>query len=74
MYYFRSQIGDVLYVGSSKNLHSRTRSYFTAGENRGRIREMLDIAASVTYTRTPSEHQARILELQEIARLSPPYN
>lgn len=74
VYYFRSQIGDVLYVGSSKNLHSRTRSYFTAGENRGRIREMLDIAASVTYTRTPSEHQARILELQEIARLSPPYN
>ncbi|WP_285445227.1 DEDD exonuclease domain-containing protein [Winkia neuii] len=74
VYYFRAQNGDVLYIGSSKNLRARTRSYFTASEGRGRIREMLDIAASLTYTPTVSEHQARILELEEIDRYKPPYN
>ena len=36
-----------LYVGKSKNLRTRVRSYFTAGETRPRMGEMVGIAERV---------------------------
>ena len=41
VYIFKDAKGDPLYVGTSKNLRARVRTYFTAGETRKRIREMI---------------------------------
>ena len=45
VYLFVDERGEVLYVGKSKDLRSRVRTYFTAGETRGRMAEMVGLAA-----------------------------
>lgn len=64
----------VLYVGKSKNIATRVRSYFTAAEKRPRIDEMVRIATGVEHLvcRTPLE--ADVAELRLIAGHSPRYN
>ena len=47
---FRSTLdahGQVLYVGTSRNLRSRVRTYFTAAETRRRVLDMLPRAESI---------------------------
>lgn len=65
---------EVLYVGKSRNLRARVRTYFTAAEKRPRMDEMVRIATGVetTVCRTPLE--AEVLELRLIAAHSPRYN
>lgn len=74
VYHFLSEDNDVLYVGSATNLHSRVNSYFTAGENRKKIRAMLQIAANVRTFSYPDVLTSRIRELNDIVTLSPSYN
>lgn len=64
----------VLYVGKSKNIANRVRSYFTAAEKRPRIDEMVKVATGVEHLvcRTPLE--ADVAELRLIAGHAPRYN
>ena len=64
----------VLYVGKSRNLAARVRSYFTAAETRPRIDEMVRIATGVEHLVCATELQAEVLELRLIAAHSPRYN
>src|SRR5690625_6755815 len=48
VYLFKDSTGRVLYVGKSKNIYRRVKSYFTAAETRKRINEMVHIATEVT--------------------------
>ena len=43
----------VLYVGKSKNIRTRVRSYFTAAEKRARIDEMVRLATGVEAVPVP---------------------
>ena len=45
VYLFVDERGEVLYVGKSKDLRTRVRTYFTAGETRSRMAEMVGLAA-----------------------------
>ena len=74
VYRFLAANGDVLYAGSSINVYSRVRQYFTAAEKRQRIAEMVDISARVEAASTPTELETRVLELREIEQFDPPYN
>ncbi|MDO5724310.1 MAG: DEDD exonuclease domain-containing protein [Flaviflexus sp.] len=74
VYRFLSRAGDVLYVGSSVNVRSRVRQYFTAAEKRHRMGEMVDLTGSVEATSCATELEARVLELREIAAHDPAYN
>lgn len=74
VYRFVARDGEVLYVGSSINMARRVRSYFTAGEQRSRMGEMVDLTAEITTTATPTYLEARVRELREIDSLQPPYN
>ena len=65
---------EVLYVGTSKNLKQRVRSYFTAAETRPRIDEMVRIATGVETTVCRTQLEAQVLELRLIAAHSPRYN
>lgn len=65
---------EVLYVGKSKNLRNRVRSYFSAAEKRGRIHEMVRVATGVRFLRCSTELEAEVRELRMIAERSPRYN
>ena len=74
VYIFRDAKGDPLYVGTSKNLRARVRTYFTAGETRKRIREMISITERIDCIITPTALEAQVRELRLIQGAQPRYN
>ncbi|MDO8731799.1 MAG: DEDD exonuclease domain-containing protein [Actinomycetota bacterium] len=74
VYIFRDAQGVALYVGTSKNIQARVRTYFTASETRRRMSEMVTIATQVDAISCASVLEARIRELRLIASEQPRYN
>jgi DNA polymerase III subunit epsilon len=74
VYIFRDAQGSPLYIGVSRSLRSRVRTYFTASEQRSRMAEMVGIAASVTPIVCATDLEARIREIRLIAEHRPAYN
>ncbi len=64
----------MLYVGTSRDVRRRVRSYFTAAEQRPRIREMLQLADTVRPVVCETALEAQVRELRLIAEHDPPYN
>jgi DNA polymerase-3 subunit epsilon len=65
--------GEVLYVGKSKDIRARVRSYFY-GDDRRRIDAMLAEAGAVEPHPCGSEVEALVLEARLIRRHAPRYN
>jgi DNA polymerase-3 subunit epsilon len=74
VYLFRDEQEQVLYVGTSRDLRSRVRSYFTASETRSRMGEMVGLAARVDHVECATTLEAQVRELRLIAEHRPPYN
>lgn len=74
VYLFRDERGRVLYVGTSRDLRRRVRTYFTASEKRSRMGQMVQLAASVTGIECATPLEAEVRELRLIAEHKPPYN
>jgi DNA polymerase-3 subunit epsilon len=74
VYVFRDRDGRALYVGKSKDLRARVRTYFTASEMRSRMAEMVGIAESVTPIVCAIPLEAEVRELRLIAEHKPRYN
>ncbi len=74
VYAFRGPRGEHLYVGTSKNLRSRVKTYFTRGEQRRQIREMLELAVSVDAHVCATDIEARVVEVRMIDSYRPRYN
>lgn len=74
VYLFRDARGEVLYVGTSRSLRTRVRSYFTKAETRTRMGEMITLAETVDAVVCATDTEARVRELRLIDRHRPPYN
>ncbi len=74
VYVFVDDRGESLYVGTSKNIRTRVRTYFTASETRSRMAEMVSLATSVTPIVCATPLEAAIRELRLIAERKPRYN
>ena len=74
VYLFRDDSSRVLYVGTSRDLRTRVRSYFTASETRSRMGEMVGLATSVTGIECATPLEAEVRELRLIAEHKPRYN
>ena len=74
VYLFRDERDRVLYIGTSRDLRTRVRSYFTASESRSRMGEMVNLAASVTGIECATPLEAGVRELRLIAAHKPRYN
>ncbi|SDO84234.1 DNA polymerase-3 subunit epsilon [Pedococcus dokdonensis] len=74
VYLFKDGAGRVLYVGTSVNIRTRVRSYFTASEQRTRMAEMVRLAESVTPIVCATTLEAEVRELRLIAEHKPRYN
>ena len=74
VYLFRGADDQVLYVGTSGDIATRVRSYFTAAERRARIKEMLAAAERVEAVECAHALEAQVRELRLIEAHAPPYN
>lgn len=74
VYVFKGPKDEPLYVGTSRNLKSRLRTYFTANETRKRILEMLAITTRIDTVVCATVLEAQVRELRMIAERRPPYN
>ena len=74
VYIFRAADDRPLYVGTSGDIATRVRSYFTAAEKRARISEMLAAAERVEAVECAHALEAEVRELRLIAAHAPPYN
>ena len=74
MYVFRAIDDRALYVGTSRGIATRVKSYFTAAEKRARISEMLAAAVRVEAIECAHALEAEVRELRLIAAHKPPYN
>jgi DNA polymerase-3 subunit epsilon len=74
VYIFRAADERPLYVGTSVDIATRVRSYFTAAEKRARISEMLAAAVRVDAVECAHSLEAEVRELRLIAAHAPPYN
>jgi DNA polymerase III subunit epsilon len=74
VYLFRGPRDEPLYVGTSTDLRSRVRSYFSAGEQRSRITEMIALAQRVDTVPCAHDLEAAVRELRLIAQHKPRYN
>ena len=74
VYVFKDAKGRPLYVGTSRNIRVRARSYFTASEQRTRMAEMVSVAASIQPIVCQTTLEAQVRELRLIAEHKPRYN
>lgn len=74
VYIFEDPQGRPLYIGTSKNIRNRVRTYFTAAETRRRMSEMIGIAAQVRPIVCSTILEAKIRELRLIVSEQPRYN
>ena len=74
VYIFRDSHNEPLYIGTTRNLRTRVRSYFTAAETRKRILDMVSLAERLDFIETPTIIEAEIRELRLIAEKQPRFN
>lgn len=74
VYQFKDSQGRVLYIGTSHNLRTRVRQYFTASEQRSRMAQMVSLAASVEPIVCATALEASVREIRLIAEHKPRFN
>lgn len=75
VYFMRSSNGDILYIGKSKKLRSRVRSYFRQAQKLSdRIAMMVRQVAEIEFIVTDTEAEALALEANLIKKHQPHYN
>ncbi len=75
VYFMRSSNSDILYIGKSKKLRSRVRSYFRDAQKLSdRIRMMVRQVAEIEFIVTDTEVEALALEANLVKKHQPYYN
>ncbi len=74
VYLFRGPSGEVLYIGTAVDLRRRVSQYFTGADPRGRMKEMVSLAAAVDHVECAHPLEAGVRELRLLAAHAPPYN
>ena len=73
VYYLHDSEGNLIYVGKSKNIHSRVLSHL-GNKNSRRSTEMSGRIAGISYELTGNELIALLKESEEIKKFKPRYN
>jgi len=74
VYFMKDRNGGVMYVGKSKTLRSRVRSYFSSHGRGEKIDIMVRNINDIDYITTDTHLEAQILECALIKKLKPQYN
>ncbi|MGO4541741.1 GIY-YIG nuclease family protein [Paenibacillus sp. 2TAB19] len=73
-YMMKSADSRILYIGKSKNLRNRLRSYFTKQHEHKRIKQLVEEIASIEIVLVNNEAESLLLENNLIKLHKPPYN
>lgn len=73
VYRFLNKDKEIIYIGKSKNLHHRVRSYFT-GQKEGKIARLVLQIEDLEFEVCDTHLEARLLECLRIKQIRPPYN
>lgn len=73
VYYFYNKLGEIIYVGKSKNIRQRILSHFSSSKTNKSLK-IKNFTCDIKYQNTGSELLALLLESDEIKRLQPIYN
>ncbi|WP_132991585.1 DEDD exonuclease domain-containing protein [Gordonia zhaorongruii] len=74
VYLFRGPGDEVLYVGTAKDLRRRVSQYFSGGESRTRMAEMVALTERVDHVECAHSLEAGVRELTLLATHKPVYN
>lgn len=75
VYLLKEAGGNVVYVGKSKSLRARLRTYASSAKNPGaKVRRLSSVVASFDYLVTGSEFEALLLEAELVRAYDPPFN
>jgi DNA polymerase-3 subunit epsilon len=74
VYLFKDASGRVLYVGTSRDIRTRVRTYFTASEQRSRMADMVRLAHVVHPVVCQTSLEAQVRELRLIDEHKPRFN
>jgi len=74
VYIFKDNSNRIIYVGKSRNLKERVRSYFYDDDTRYQIRFMKDKITDVEFIITGTEKEALVLENEFIKKYKPTFN
>lgn len=74
VYYMRDASDQILYIGKSKRLRSRLRSYFNGTDTRPRIALMVNLVTEIEVIVTDTEAEALALEANLIRQHQPHFN
>ena len=74
VYIFRGPKNEPLYVGTSRNLKGRVKTYFTASETRKRMQELVAIADHIDTIVCATVIESQVRELRLISEKRPQYN
>lgn len=75
VYFMKDKDNRLLYIGKSKNLNKRIKSYFLNSRDRSnKIEIMIKNISHIEIIKTDTEFDALFLECQNIHRLKPMYN
>ncbi|MGV8905111.1 MAG: GIY-YIG nuclease family protein [Acetobacterium sp.] len=74
IYKMLDSTGQIIYVGKSKCLRKRVKSYFTKGLKPSKVERMVFLIDDIDYIVTDTHLEARLLECQLIKELKPFFN
>lgn len=74
VYQFLDHADRPLYIGTSRHIRDRVRTYFTATEKRSRMAEMVMLATRVTAIECSTALEAAVRETRLLSAHKPPYN
>lgn len=75
VYFMRDRLGDILYIGKSKKLRSRVRSYFRDSQSLSpRIVTMIQQVSEIEFIVTDTEAESLALEANLIEQHQPHFN
>lgn len=66
--------GSIIYVGKSKCLQKRVRSYFTNSQKSSKIEKLVSLIHDIDYIVTDTHLEAQLLECQLIKEIKPMFN
>ena len=74
IYKMKDSNGIIVYVGKSKCLKNRVRSYFTANHKQSKIEKMVSLINDIEYIVTDTHLEALLLECELIKKIKPMFN
>lgn len=75
VYLMKDSLGHIIYVGKSKNLKNRVRSYFqNAKDHSPKVKKLVNNIKDIELLLTDTEFEALLLECKLVQELKPRYN